>query len=120
MMKAIGIAGLIAACGGGQAAPGGAVASEPGFFVAAGAPAPRVCAADPECVVAGTLDESGCCWSYRDLGAVAQSRAYAAWATGWKAACGAARCPSPPVPQDRPACVEAARCVAGRCRNACE
>ncbi|MBK9034973.1 MAG: hypothetical protein IPL61_27535 [Myxococcales bacterium] len=138
MTKAAWIAVVIAGCGGGQGAPSGQASGavsgggasgaasgsagdrEPGFFAAAGAPAPGACAADIDCVVAGTLDDSGCCWSYRELGAVAQSRAYASWAKGWKAACVDAQCPSPPVPQERAACLEAVRCVAGRCRNSCE
>ena len=90
------------------------------FFLAAAAPDPLACDADADCVVGQTLDDSGCCGSFRDMALVAQSRAYADWQAAWRDAhCAAHECPSPPVPSESPACFHEARCENSRCTNTC-
>ena len=65
-------------------------------------------------------DASGCCGTYRDMAAAAQSTAYRAWQDSYTAAhCADHPCPSPPVPDAPPDCLFDLHCAAGRCDNAC-
>lgn len=91
-----------------------------GFVRHEGAPDPLACAADEECTHGQTWDASGCCGTFRDMAATAQSKAYLKHASDWRAAhCDGHACMSPPVPTEPPACLFDVRCVAQRCRNAC-
>lgn len=91
-----------------------------GFFLAEGAPDPLACATDADCTYGQTYDASGCCGTYRDMAAAAQSTAYRAWQDSYTAAhCADHPCPSPPVPDAPPDCLFDLHCAAGRCDNAC-
>lgn len=95
-----------------------------GFWVTDDSPPPLACVADADCVYGGTVDDTGCCWSYRDMNASAQSRAYSTWLASFRErSCASAECPSPPVPSQPPDCLFAVRCDAtsgaGVCVNAC-
>ena len=91
-----------------------------GFFRPASAPHPLACQSDDDCVYGGAVDQSGCCWSYRDMNAVAMSAAYRRWLSEHReAACDLTRCPPPRVPAGPPACLFDVRCEDARCVNAC-
>ncbi len=134
---------LLSACGSPQAATTGSdreppptpLATSPvptpsagrivdGFWVTSDAPAPLSCVADTDCAADGTVDATGCCWSYRDMNVTAQSRAYESFIAAHRAeACAGVPCPSPPVPTQPPDCLFEVRCDAssgvGLCTNAC-
>lgn len=100
------------------AGPSGSVVD--GFFFSAGAPDPLACTTDADCTYGQTFDESGCCGTFRDMAATAQSTAYRSWSADWVAAhCAGHECPSPPVPSEPPECLFTVRCAAGRCTNVC-
>jgi hypothetical protein len=93
---------------------------ESGFYVEDGAPDPLACATDAECTYGGVPDETGCCWSFRDMNAVAMSVAYHEWIERERPQnCEGVDCPSPPVPDRPPDCLFQVSCRSGRCANAC-
>lgn len=91
------------------------------FFREPDAPDPLACTSDSDCVASGTLDHTGCCWTYRDMNATAQAKRYAEWVHQRKTTkCAAAECMSPPVPTEPPPCLFRVHCVTGRCGNECD
>lgn len=98
-----------------------------GFLTGPGAPDRSACAADSDCVVTSVPNQGapqppasslGCCAS---SGHASVSRAYFDWVRAWQARyCPATpECPPLPPPAMPAPCVFEARCVAGRCGNAC-
>ena len=90
-----------------------------GYYIAEGAPAPRECATDADCVASGILADGGCCWSYRNANLVPQSNAYRDWTNTQRAACDTAACGPPPAPAQPADCLFEVSCDAGQCVNAC-
>ena len=91
---------------------------EQGYFMGQGAPAPRACTLDSDCVANTVPAEGGCCndpYSMR-----ATSRAYASWVSSWRAAhCEGVSCPPPPAPSRPDPCWNELSCVDGICQSAC-
>lgn len=91
---------------------------EEGFFMAEGAPDPRACSADADCVGDTVPAASGCCQAHHPIRA--HSRAYTSWVGTWRAAhCDGVTCPPPPAPSQPDECSFTVRCEAGQCRDAC-
>ena len=86
--------------------------------MADGAPNPRACVSDTDCVADTVTDVSGCCVVRSTP--IAQSSAYHRWLGARRSGpeCAAAACvvidPSPPLD-----CESAAHCAAGQCANEC-
>lgn len=90
------------------------------FFSAESAPDPLACQRDANCIASGTVDSGGCCYTYRDMNAVAMSNAYRTWLQGHRSAhCGGVDCGGIPAPSRPPSCLFQLSCVEGRCQNAC-
>jgi hypothetical protein len=93
---------------------------EDGFYLEEGAPDPLACTTDADCTHGGVPDETGCCWSFRDMNAIAMSVAYHEWVERERPNnCDGVDCPSPPVPDRPPDCLFQVGCRGGRCANAC-
>lgn len=93
---------------------------ENGFYLEDGAPDPLACSTDADCTHGGVPDETGCCWSFRDMNAIAMSVAYREWVERERPNnCEGVDCPSPPVPDRPPDCLFQVSCRSGRCANAC-
>lgn len=93
---------------------------ENGFFVAEGAPDPRKCATDSDCVGDTVADHTGCCQAPTQV--IPHSRAYAAWVHKWRAgagACADVTCPPPPAPVRPSDCLFDVKCVEQVCKNQC-
>ncbi|MBX7191417.1 MAG: hypothetical protein K1X94_05140 [Sandaracinaceae bacterium] len=87
------------------------------FYMEDGAPDPRHCTADAECLGDTVTDSGGCC--VPSSTPIAQTWAYHTWlSTQRMAECAAASCPmiSPSMPEE---CALTARCVEGVCVNTC-
>jgi len=94
-------------------------ATQDGFFVAPGAPAPRSCNADEECVGDTIPDATNpCCNDPRSLRAY--GREYKRWVNGWREAnCDGVTCPPPPSPSIPPDCAFQVRCERNQCVDSC-
>jgi len=91
---------------------------EDGFFVADGAPDPRKCITDSDCVGDTVADRTGCCQAPTQV--IPHSRAYAAWVHKWRAgACADITCPPPPAPARPDDCLFDVKCVEQVCENEC-
>ena len=92
---------------------------EDGYFLADGAPAPRACTVDADCMGDTLPAEGGCCNDPLSLTAYAQ--AYRTWLAGWRAAhCDGVNCPTPPSPSRPDDCYFEVHCsTAGTCENTC-
>ena len=88
------------------------------FYLEPGAPDPRACGSDADCVGDTVTDRAGCCVASSTP--VAQSWAYHTWLSTHRgaAACAGVSCrvfsPSPPLD-----CEMTVRCVEGACVNTC-
>jgi len=92
---------------------------ESGMFVRPGAPDPRACRTDGDCVPGPLINpENGCC----DTGVALSvfSRGYLAWRVDWmRESCQGVECPilqSPSLPLP---CALEGRCAGGRCESSC-
>jgi hypothetical protein len=91
------------------------------YFVAEGAPDPRVCARDTDCIGDSVPDQTGCC--VRDLEPKPQTWAWHAWIAERRMSqqCDGVKCAPLPVGRRAPEiCKLEARCASGRCVNGCE
>ena len=90
-----------------------------GYFVAPGAPDPRACSGDEDCLGDTVLGADGCCRDPYSL--LSYSRTYGAWMAARQTgdACAAVRCAAPPTPDQPDACYFQVSCVEGLCANSC-
>lgn len=90
-----------------------------GFFVAPGAPTPRACTADDQCVGDTIPDTANpCCNNPRTLRAY--GRDYKNWVNTWRASnCDGVTCPPPPNPSLPPDCAFQVRCENNQCVDSC-
>jgi len=90
-----------------------------GLWTAAGAPAPRACDADGDCLGDTAPDEHDLCCN-NPYGVVPQSRAWRTWMTSWRdRSCQGHTCPPPPSPPPPRDCELAVTCVEHRCQDTC-
>lgn len=103
--------------GGGQL-PGAAGHMDGVFYVEDGAPDPRHCAVDSECLGDTVTVANGCC--VESSTPVPQTHRYHEWLSAHRMmpACRALDCPIVP-PQMPAACAFEMRCAAGQCTNTC-
>jgi hypothetical protein len=90
-----------------------------GFFMAEGAPPPRACTVDGDCIGDTIPDlEQPCCQNPRSLEPYA--RAYKRWLSGWRAEhCADLTCPIAPLPGMPRECAFMVVCVDGVCADTC-
>jgi len=98
----------------------GSCASGPSGAAPTGSPPIDACEVDADCaiVVAGPGGSDPCCDV--TLTAAPRSVAYMTYMTDWRAShCSAPRCAPLELPGHPMECAHEARCLAGRCGNAC-
>lgn len=91
------------------------------YFSMPGAPEPRACTTNADCIIDTAVSSDGCC--VREFGLHPQSWPWHTWVSQHRMspACARAACPPPPspMPPDPSDCHVQAQCVAGRCGDAC-
>jgi hypothetical protein len=104
----------------GGEARAGAMAAVDGFFMAEGAPPPRACTRDSDCVGDTIPDlDQPCCQNPRSL--QPHARAYKRWLSGWRAEhCADTTCPPPPPPAMPPTCAFEVVCADQVCADSCK
>lgn len=91
-----------------------------GYFVRSGAPHPKACIVDDDCVSGpGVNPGNGCCDTGVHNGVY--GRSYIDWRRGWSQEnCGDVECSLQPPPAPPQPCALDGRCAEGRCENTCE
>ncbi|MBA3453955.1 MAG: hypothetical protein H0T42_12745 [Deltaproteobacteria bacterium] len=90
-----------------------------GIYTVVGAPDPRACAVDADCIGDTIPAQDLCCQDPHSV--VPHARAWRTWMTDWRTrSCAAAHtCPPPPNPARPAECGFAVSCKDSRCVNAC-
>jgi hypothetical protein len=90
-----------------------------GIYTVAGAPDPRACAVDADCIGDTIPAKDLCCQDPYNV--VPHARAWRTWMNDWRTrSCAAAHtCPPPPNPAQPAECGFAVSCKDSRCVNAC-
>ncbi len=101
-----------------RAVPAPTVVQVDGLYTLAGAPAPRACAADADCIGDTVPAADLCC--QEPMTVVAHARTWRTWINDWRTrSCADHSCPPPPNPAQPPECLFKVSCQNQRCENAC-
>ena len=113
---------VFSACGKGTSAAGPSQSPPTqvdGLYTVAGAPAPRACAVDADCVGDTVPAADLCCQDPHAV--VPHARVWSTWINDWRTrSCAGHTCPEPPNPAQPPDCEFAVSCQNKRCENACD